>query len=111
MVSNLFPPLGRKIRVRFLGREFDVPASATILRALQFLFPWEISLGDFCWNNECGNCEVIFKNGSEPTLRRTRCCQYLMSDRMQIVEISKELDRCIGSKLREAKDHAVSSLD
>lgn len=101
MVSNLFPPLARMIKVSVLGKEFEVPEKSTILRDLQFLFPWEISLGDFCWNNECGNCEVIFKTDGDGVLRRTRCCQYEICDGMRIVEVSKELHRCIKAKLEQ----------
>lgn len=100
MSSSLFTPFGRTISLKVCGHEFDVPEKTQILRCLQYLYPEDISLGDFCWNNECGNCEVVFRQEGEKVLRRTRCCQFMASDGMELVDLSPELERCVGRKIR-----------
>ena len=44
----LFRPYEKLIRIKILGREFEVPEGNMLLRALQYLAPEDISYGRFC---------------------------------------------------------------
>ena len=40
------------------GSSFAVPENHILLRCVQFILDEGMVLGRFCWNNECGNCEL-----------------------------------------------------
>ena len=84
-------PAARRIAVRLLGRPVAMPAGELLLRGVQFLYGDRISMGRFCWNNECGNCEVSCRLPGEETTRRIRGCQALVEEGMEILDISTDL--------------------
>ena len=56
-------------------------------------------LGRFCWNNECGNCElrVKWKDALFPV--RARGCQTAVEEGMELTELTPELSYFIRHKL------------
>jgi hypothetical protein len=61
MDSDLYEPYERLIRIELLGREVLVPENNRLLRCFQFLSLRSISYGDFCWNGDCTNCQVWYR--------------------------------------------------
>ncbi len=89
---DLFEPFDRLIRVQIRGRIYEVPDNNCLLRSLQYVAGDAIACGRFCWNDECGNCEVtcIAPETSEPIV--VRACQYRVFDGMTIVALSEDID-------------------
>jgi hypothetical protein len=56
--------------------------------------------GRFCWNNECGNCEVSCQDPEAPAPRLARGCQTLVRDGMALSELTPELRFWIREKLK-----------
>jgi hypothetical protein len=56
-------------------------------------------LGRFCWNNECGNCELSVKTGDALFPIRARGCQTAVSDGMELSELTPELSYYLRRKL------------
>lgn len=98
-MPDLFSAFGKLTKIRLLGREVEVPEGTTILRALQYLHTDEVSYGDFCWNNDCGNCEVLVQRQGGASPKRVRGCQYPVSEGLDIIELSGELRSCLAGKL------------
>lgn len=73
-----------------LGRRVVVPQGDLLLRSIQHLYGERISMGRFCWNNECGNCEVRCRLEGETKDRTIRACMSETRPEMQITEVPLE---------------------
>ncbi|HET6372102.1 MAG TPA: hypothetical protein VFG76_02265 [Candidatus Polarisedimenticolia bacterium] len=89
---DLFEPFDSLIEIEVLGRPLQVPDSNCILRSLQYVAGDAIAYGRFCWNDECGNCEVtcLTPGAGEPVV--VRACQQQVSAGMKILAVSEDLD-------------------
>lgn len=87
---DLFEPFDGLIQIEFMGRTFDVPDSNTLLRALQYVAADAIAYGRFCWNDECGNCEVTCLSPQGESVV-VRACQRLVEPGMTITGVSEDL--------------------
>ncbi len=56
-------------------------------------------LGRFCWNNECGNCELSVKTREALFAVRTRGCQTKVEEGMELSELTPELSYFLHHKL------------
>ena len=63
--SDLLDPYERLLRIEVLGRAVEVPERNSLLRCFQFLSVNTISYGDFCWNGDCTNCQVWFRDSAQ----------------------------------------------
>jgi hypothetical protein len=63
--SDLYDPYERLVGIEVLGRRVEVPERNRLLRCFQFLSLESISYGDFCWNGDCTNCQVWFREPGE----------------------------------------------
>lgn len=87
---DLFEPFDGLVQIEFMGRTFEVPDSNTLLRALQYVAADAIAYGRFCWNDECGNCEVTcLSEGGEGVV--VRACQRIVEPGMTITAVSEDL--------------------
>jgi hypothetical protein len=62
--NNLYEPYSRLIPIFYKGKEYHVPENNTLLRALQYLNS-EVAYGNFCWNGDCRNCQIIIRRDAE----------------------------------------------
>lgn len=79
-----------KLEISLLGRKVLVPAGDLLLRSFVFLYGNRISMGRFCWNNECGNCEVRVLLAGETREHTIRTCQYEARPGMKITSVPLE---------------------
>jgi NADH dehydrogenase/NADH:ubiquinone oxidoreductase subunit G len=88
--KDIFEPFERLVEIEICGKKFEVPENNTILRCFQYLKLEEISLGDFCWNGDCANCQVsIEQKGKEkPVLT----CRTKVEENMKIVKSADEIN-------------------
>ncbi|MCI0353624.1 MAG: 2Fe-2S iron-sulfur cluster-binding protein [Acidobacteria bacterium] len=92
MASNLFRPYQRLVRIRILGRAYDVPEKNMLLRCFQYLSPETIPYGRFCWNQECQTCRVSYQvAGIQDKPRPILSCKVVVHEGMEITELSPEL--------------------
>ncbi|MHB2016146.1 MAG: hypothetical protein ACYCW6_04285 [Candidatus Xenobia bacterium] len=79
--------------VRPIGEKAMVPEKNLLLRCFQYLDVQTITYGSFCWNDECGNCEVryIMQPGDEP--KTVRSCQTTVIEGMKIVASTRHVRR------------------
>jgi hypothetical protein len=96
---QIFRPYERLVNIKILGKSFAVPEKNTILRCFQYISPETIPYGRFCWNQDCQYCRVVGKLTDEDEPHDLLSCKFLVSEGMEISEISPELKYCLQKKL------------
>src|SRR5262245_46894859 len=88
---DLFEPFERLIRIEVLGRSIEVPENNCLLRSLQYVAGEAIAYGRFCWNDECGNCEVTCLSPVTGEPEVVRACQARVYADMKVVAVSPDV--------------------
>ena len=99
LMADVFRPYEKLIEITILGKTFLVPERNSLLRAFQFISPETVPYGRFCWNQECQYCRVSCQLSDDDRARPILSCKFLVSEGMDIQEISPELMGCLRSKL------------
>ena len=97
---TFYEPFERLVRVTIEGRTFEVPENNILLRCVQYIVDEDVVPGRFCWNNECGNCEMSLRLGNDSQARRARGCQTEVDDGMTLTELTPELKYWLANKLK-----------
>lgn len=87
----LLRPYEKLIKIQIAGREFEVPEKNVMLRVFQFLSPEEVSMGRFCWNEDCQYCRVTYDTGEGTTVRKALSCKLMVEEGMRIVDSTAEI--------------------
>lgn len=84
--QDVFEPFEKLIEIEILGKTYLVPENNSLLRCLQYLDLENISMGDFCWNGDCSNCQVWLAETiqEKPVL----ACRTKVAAKMKIVRMS-----------------------
>lgn len=87
--KDIFEPFEKLIEIEICGETYKVPENNELLRCFQFLSMENISLGDFCWNGDCANCQVWLEteNSEKPALS----CRTKVAEKMKIVRMAEEI--------------------
>jgi NADH dehydrogenase/NADH:ubiquinone oxidoreductase subunit G len=88
--SDIFEPFESLVRIEICGQVVEVPENNSLLRCFQYLSMETISMGDFCWNGDCANCQIWLDGGSagKPVL----ACRTKVKEGMKIVRMSEEIN-------------------
>lgn len=98
--ESLYDPFDRLVEIEIQGKRFQVPENNIVLRCVQYLLDEGVVLGRFCWNDECGNCELSYETKDQPGLRRARGCQLVVEEGMILKELTPDLRYWLSSKLK-----------
>ncbi len=87
--KDIFVPFDRLVKIEICGKTVEVPENNELLRCFQFLNVEMISMGDFCWNGSCANCQVWVEtdNGEKPVLS----CRTKVEEGMKLVRKADEI--------------------
>ncbi len=90
---EIFEPFKKLVEIEVNGKILNVPENNTLLRCFQYLWMETISMGDFCWNGDCANCQVWLdgKEKEKPVL----ACRTKVEKGMKIVRMSGEISSAI----------------
>ena len=97
--GSIYDPFAKLLDIQIEGRSFAVPENNILLRCIQFIVDEGVVLGRFCWNNECGNCEVTLQTADQPEPQRARGCQTLVQAGMTLSELTPDLRYWLHRKL------------
>jgi hypothetical protein len=97
---SIYEPFDELVDIQIEGRCFSVPENNVLLRCVQFIVGEPVVLGRFCWNNECGNCELSWRSPDQPELQRSRGCQTLVRRGMILTELTPDLRYWLHDKLK-----------
>jgi len=76
----------KMVKVYILGEGFDVPASSTILTALEYA-GFQLTSGVGCREGFCGACATLYREKGDYKLQPGLACQTVVSDGMYIAQI------------------------
>jgi hypothetical protein len=71
-----------------------VPERNKLLRCFQFIKTDTVSVGDYCWNGDCTNCQVWYVGDAGET-RSALACKLYVRPGMVITDVSP----CLKSDL------------
>jgi hypothetical protein len=91
----LFRPYERLIQISIKGKHFMVPEGNMLLRDMQFLSPENVSMGRFCWNEDCQYCRVTYDMGPGTEPHAALSCKLMVLPGMRVVEMDKEIRYCL----------------
>lgn len=97
--STIYRPYSRLVRIKVLDRWFEVPENNILLRCFQYIAPG-VPYGPFCWNGDCENDRLRFREAGAGAERSALACQTLVKDGMEIEWISPDLARVLATALR-----------
>lgn len=88
-LEDILEPFEKMVSIEINGKSVLVPENNWLLRCFQFLKLKQISMGEFCWNGDCANCQVwlVTDKGEKPVLS----CRTKVKEGMKIVRMSEEL--------------------
>ncbi len=88
--KDIFEPFDKLVEIEICGEKREVPENNTLLRCFQYLSIETISMGDFCWNGECLNCQVWVETGEKR--KAVVACRTVVKEGMKIVRLSEEIE-------------------
>lgn len=92
--KDIFEPFERLVEIEICGEKCKVPENNSLLRCFQYLSIETISMGDFCWNGDCLNCQVWVEIGEKR--KAVVACRTKVQEGMRIVRLSEEIN--LGEK-------------
>jgi hypothetical protein len=101
-MSEVFRPYEKLVEITIMGKTFLVPEKNSLLRAFQFISPETIPYGRFCWNQDCQYCRVSCQLSDEDSARPILSCKFIVSEGMNISDLSPELIGCLRTKLGQS---------
>ena len=91
MIENeIFEPYEKLIEIELLGQRVQVPENNMLLRCFQFLALDTVSMGDFCWNGDCANCQVWLED--EGKEKPALSCRTKVEAGMKIIRIADAIE-------------------
>lgn len=87
---DIFAPYNNLVEIDIIGVKYLVPENNSLLRCFQFLSIESISMGDFCWNGECLNCQVWLRSGEKE--KPVMACRTNVQENMSIIRMSKAIE-------------------
>jgi predicted molibdopterin-dependent oxidoreductase YjgC len=97
---SFYEPFEKLVEITIEGKIFAVPENNILLRCVQYIVDEGVVPGRFCWNDECGNCEMSLRASGESQTSRVRGCQTQVENGMNLTELTPELKYWLVSKLK-----------
>lgn len=74
--EGLFERFEELIQIEVCRNRTLVPENNKLLRCFQYIQMAAVSLGDYCWNGDCTNCQVWYRNDVGETKSALACRLY-----------------------------------
>jgi NADH dehydrogenase/NADH:ubiquinone oxidoreductase subunit G len=94
--SEIFEPFERLIEIEIQGKTVCVPENNTLLRCFQYLSMETVSMGDFCWNGDCANCQVWLEGAAKE--KPVLACRTKVEEGMKVVRMSEEITLVVSGE-------------
>lgn len=75
--EGLFESFDSLIDIEICHKPVQVPDNNKLLRCFQFINMDAVSLGDYCWNGDCVNCQIWYEAESGETRSALACRMYV----------------------------------
>ncbi len=88
--EGLFEGFNDLIEIEICASRAKVPENNKLLRCFQYIKTETISLGDYCWNGDCVNCQVWYRDGAGE-VKSALACRLYVKPGMVITGLSETL--------------------
>lgn len=89
-MSDLYEAYEKLISLVILGKRFEVPENNLLLRQMQFVAE-DIGYGRYCWNGECRNCELVYRQPADGVEYPALACRIKGVAGMRITKLAFEM--------------------
>lgn len=88
--EGLFETFKDLVEISICKERSLVPENNKLLRCFQFINMDTVSVGDYCWNGECTNCQIWYRT-EEGELKSALACRLYVRAGMEITGLSDAL--------------------
>jgi hypothetical protein len=88
--EGLFESFDRLVEIDLCRNRTLVPENNKLLRCFQYLKIEAVSIGDYCWNGECTNCQVWYR-ADDGEIKSALACRLYVRAGMVITDVSANL--------------------
>jgi hypothetical protein len=88
--EGLFESFDRLVEIEVCGNKMQVPENNKILRCFQYIKTDNISVGEYCWNGDCVNCQVWYQS-DEGEIKGALACKMYVQEGLVITGLSEHL--------------------
>jgi hypothetical protein len=93
--EGLFETFDQLVEIEICRNRTSVPENNKLLRCFQYIKMDAVSVGDYCWNGECTNCQVWYRAEDEEIKSALACRLYVRAG-MVITGLSPHLKTDLG---------------
>jgi hypothetical protein len=101
-LTDFYEPYSKLIRLVILGKAFEVPENNLLLRQMQFVAA-DIGYGQYCWNGECRNCEIVYRQAASGPEQSALACRVKGQEGMRVLKLAFEVKYNMSDALAAAK--------
>lgn len=88
--TGLFERFDELVEIKLCQNRALVPERNKLLRCFQYIKMDAVSIGDYCWNGECANCQVWYK-AEDGEIKSALACRMYVRPGMVITDLSTNL--------------------
>ena len=88
--EGLFESFSNLIDIEICNSRASVPENNRLLRCFQYIKMESVSVGDYCWNGDCTNCQIWYK-GENGETKSALACRLYVRQGMVITDVSANL--------------------
>jgi hypothetical protein len=88
--DGLFERFEELVEIEVCRHRALVPENNKLLRCFQYINMDSVSVGDYCWNGECTNCQVWYRS-EDGEIKSGLACRMYVRAGMIITDLSSNL--------------------
>jgi hypothetical protein len=93
--DGLFESFTELVEIRVGMQPWKVPENNKLLRCFQYVRTERVSVGDYCWNGDCSNCQIWYRT-DEGEIKSALACRMYVRPGMIITGLSSCLESDLG---------------
>jgi hypothetical protein len=94
--EGLFESFDDLVEIEVCRSKAMVPENNKLLRCFQYIKMDRVSVGDYCWNGECSNCQIWYR-ADDGEIKSALACRLYVKPGMIITGLSA----CLNTDLTE----------
>lgn len=88
--EGLFESFEELVEIDLCRTRTTVPEKNKLLRCFQYIKMDAVSVGDYCWNGECANCQIWYE-AEDGEIKSALACRMYVRAGMVITDLSANL--------------------
>ncbi len=88
--EGLFESFSNLVEIEICSNHASVPENNRLLRCFQYIKMESVSVGDYCWNGDCTNCQIWYR-GENGEIKSALACRLYVRPGMVITDVSANL--------------------